>query len=152
MRLFGTLFGEYEIGAFQQSTSCTSHTTSLIKPVLGAVLCSLAAPAFAEAADNVLSIPGMWIQAVLIGGLAILAGRFRWWLGLPFMVLPLVIALATFGRRLDPEVAPAIIREQGLVYFQNSYASAVMAALMVGVGIWMGWGRRKRLKRDDVSK
>lgn len=86
---------------------------------------------------------------MLIGALAILASRFRWWLGLPFLILPLVIALATFGRRHDPEIAPAIIEDHGLVYFQYSYAAAVLAALMVGVGIWMGWGRRRRLERDD---
>jgi hypothetical protein len=149
---FGKLFGAYEIGAFQQSTSCKSHSPSLRGLVLGAGLCSLSAPAIAEVSDKILSIPGMWLQAILIGGLAILAGRLRWWLGLPFLILPLVIALATFGRRHDPEMAPAIIEDQGLVYFQYSYASAALAALLVGVGIWMGWGRRRRLKRDDASE
>lgn len=67
-------------------------------------------------------------------------------------MLPLVLALATFGRRHDPEMAPAIIEEQGLVYFQYSYASAVLAALMVGAGVWISWRRRKRLGWDDASR
>ena len=84
--------------------------------------------------------------------LELVAGRFRWWLGIPFLLLPLVIALATFGRRHDPEIAPAIIEEQGMVYFEHSYASAGLAALMVGVGMWMGWSRRTRIERDDAPK
>ena len=34
----------------------------------------LATPAFAEVSDKVLSIPGMWFQAVIIGLVAILVG------------------------------------------------------------------------------
>ena len=116
------------------------------------VLCSFSVPAIAEVSDKMLSIPGMWLQAILIGGLAIIAARLRWWLGLPFLIFPLVIALATFERRHDPAMAPAIIEDQGLVYFQYSYASAALAALMVGIGIWMGWGRSRRLERGDASE
>lgn len=111
--------------------------------VLSAGLLVFATPAIAEVSDKVLSIPGMWIQAVSIGGLAILAGWFRWWLGAAFMILPVVVALSTLGLRNDPDLGPAIIEEQGLAYFQNFYASALLAALMVITGMWIGW-RRKR--------
>jgi len=86
----------------------------------------------------------MWLQAVLIGGVAVLVGRFRWWLGLPFMILPIVIALSTLGLRHSPDLGPAIIKEQGESYFFHFYASALLAALLVGIGIWMGWQRRKQ--------
>ena len=112
----------------------------------------LTPPVFAEVSDKVLSIPGMYLQAVLIGGIAILAGWFRWWLGLPFMILPIVIALSTFERRLNPEVGPEIIKEQGLTYFHNFYASALLAALLIAVGMWMGWRRgRHSAEVDDAT-
>jgi hypothetical protein len=124
----------------------------LRRKVLGVGSWLLAAPAFADVSDKILSVPGMWLQAVLIGGAAILAGWFRWWLGLPFMILPIVIALSTVGLGHDPEMGPAIIKEQGLTYFQNFYASALLAALLVGVGMWIGWRRRRRLPEDDDAK
>lgn len=92
----------------------------------------------------------MWVQAVLIGCVAILAGRFRWWLGLPFIVLPIVIALSTFGLRHTSGLGPDIIKEQGESYFLNLYASALLAAALIGVGIWMGW-RRRRPSSDDLD-
>ena len=105
-------------------------------------LCLSATPVCAEVSDKVLSVPGMWVQAVLIGCVAILAGRFRWWLGLPFMILPVVIALSTFGLRHTSGLGPAIIEELGESYFLNFYASAMLAALMVVMGIWLGWRRK----------
>jgi hypothetical protein len=107
-----------------------------------------AAPAYADVSDKVLSVPGMWVQAVLIGCVAILAGRFRWWLALPFMVLPIVIALSTFGLRHTSGMGPDIINKQGESYFLNFYASALMAAVLVGTGIWIGWRRRKPSSED----
>lgn len=102
-----------------------------------------AAPAFAEVSDKILSVPGMWVQAVLISCVALLVGRFRWWLGLPFMVLPIVIALSAFGLKHTSGLGPDIIKEQGVSYFLNFYASALLAAVSVGMGIWLGWRRRK---------
>ena len=119
--------------------------------LIGMVFCLLAAPAFAEVSEKILSVRGMWVQAFLIGCVAILAGRFRWWLGLPFMVLPIVIALAAFGRRHTPGLGPDIVKEQGEAYFLNFYASALLAAFLVGAGIWIGWRRRKRLSdHNDI--
>ena len=117
---------------------------AVTRGLLGAGLCLLASPAFAEVSDKILSVPGMWVQAILIGCVAIFAGRFRWWLGLPFMVLPIVIALGAFGLRHASELGREIIKEQGESYFVNFYASALLAALMVGMGIWMGWRRRQQ--------
>ena len=38
------------------------------------VLFLFTAPAFAEVSEKILSVPGMWVQAVLIGCVAILVG------------------------------------------------------------------------------
>lgn len=131
----------------------TATLNRSITPVAGAAWsCLLAAPAFADVSDKVLSVPGMWVQAVLIGCVAILAGRFRWWLGLPFIVLPIVIALSTFGLRHTSGLGPDIIKEQGESYFLNLYASALLAAALIGVGIWMGWRRRKPSSDDLDSR
>ena len=62
---------------------------------------------------------------------------------MPFMILPIVIALSTFGLRHTSGLGPDIIKEQGESYFLNFYASALLAAVMVGMGIWVGWRRRK---------
>ena len=114
------------------------------RKVIGAGLCLSASPGFAEVSDKILSVPGMWVQAVLIGCVAIVAGRFRWWLGLPLMILPVVIALSTFGLRHTPGLGADIIKEHGESYFLNFYASALLATVMVGIGIWLGWRRRRQ--------
>ena len=103
----------------------------------------MAPPAFAEISDKILSVPGMWIQALLIGGVAVLVCRFRWWLGLPFLILPVVIALSTFGLRHASGLGSDIIKELGESYFLNFYASALLAAVLVGIGLLLGWRRRK---------
>ncbi len=93
---------------------------------------------------KMLSIPGIWVQAAMIGAVAFLVGWFRWWLALPLLLLPAVIALAALGSRYDESVARAIVEEHGDVYFAHSYASAGLAAVLVGVASWIGW-RRKQL-------
>lgn len=142
--MFQELSQGREIIEYSRSGNYTLQSYALGRSLFGSGLWLLAAPAHAEVSDKVLSIPGMWVQAFLIGGVAILAGRFRWWLGLPFMVLPIVIALSTFGLRHASELGPAIVKEQGESYFLNFYASALLTALLVGIGIWMGLRRRKR--------
>ena len=147
---FRELVGECEIHTNQRSTSPVRPTHALTRTLSATGLYLMTPPAFAEVSDKILSVPGMWVQALLIGCAAILAGRFRWWLGLPFMVLPIVIALSTFGLRHGSELGPAIIKEQGESYFLNFYASAFLAAAMVGIGIWMGWRRRKAARDADA--
>lgn len=125
------------------ANECELRSHALRTKVIGFGVWLLAPTAFAEVSDKILSIPGMWVQAILIGGVAVLLGRFRWWLGLPFFILPIVIALGAFGLRHAPERGPAIIAEQGETYFIHFYTSALLAALLVGIGVWMGWRRRK---------
>lgn len=84
----------------------------------------------------------MWVQAIVIGSLAILAGRIRWWLALPFMILPAVIALGAFGLRYASPPGTDVGGQPSESYFLNFYASALLAAAMVGTGIWIGWRRR----------
>jgi membrane associated rhomboid family serine protease len=45
-------------------------------------------------------------------------------------------------------MGPDIINKQGESYFLNFYASALMAAVLVGTGIWIGWRRRKPSSED----
>ncbi len=108
-----------------------------------------AAYSFAEASVTVLSVPGLWTQAVLIGGIAILAGWFRWWLGMVFLILPIVLFLSTIGARHTRDSGP-IIEEYGYAWFQHSYGSAFLATLMVLLGIWIGWRRRK--SRQQITE
>ena len=145
------LTGESEIGALRplihrESKCYLSHIT-----VSGAGLWLFAPPALAEVSDKILPIPGMWVQALLIGGIAILAGRFRWWLGVPFLILPIVIALSTFGLRHGSDLGPAIIKEQGETYFHHFYASSLLAASLVALGIWIGWRRRRTTTDNDEA-
>ena len=120
--------------------------TSLHLPLAAAALlfppCS-----YAEVSASVLSVPGLWTQAVLIGVVAILAGRFRWWIGVLFLILPIVLFLSTFGARYTPDDFPAIIEEHGYAWFQHSYSSTFLVTLMVSLGIWIGWRRRKTRKQ-----
>jgi hypothetical protein len=105
---------------------------------------------YAEASFTVLSVPGLWTQAVLIGAVAILAGWLRWWIGVPFLILPIFLFLSTFGSRHMEDRFPAIIEEHGYAWFQHSYSSSFLTTIMVLLGIWIGWWRRK--SRQQISE
>ncbi len=133
---------------YQRSRRGTSMSLSLGRSATSLVLLLMASPAVADVSDEVLSVPGMWLQAVLIGSIAILLGRFRWWLGLPLMILPIVIALSTVWLEDLSGMGPEIVEELGHSYFTHFYASALLAAIMVGIGVRMGWRRRSRMSKE----
>lgn len=122
-----------------------------MKTTVFAAFTLLFAPcSYAEVSVSVLSVPGLWTQALLIGVVAILAGWFRWWIGVLFLILPIVLFLSTFGTRHTRDKFPAIIEEHGYAWFQHSYSSSFLATLMVLLGIWIGWRRRKT--RQQISE
>ena len=122
-----------------------------LKRIVVAAFALLFAPqSFAEVSVTVLSIPGLWTQAVLIGGIAILAGWFRWWLGMMFLILPIVLFLSSLETRHTRESSP-IIEEYGYAWFQHSYGSAFLVTLMVLLGMWIGW-RRGKTRQQIVER
>jgi len=108
--------------------------------------------AWAEVSDKFISVPGMWIQAILFGALAVLAGRFRWWVGLACITIPVGMLISTVGLHTSSDMGPALIKEQGPQYFYNHYATVLVVALMVALGIWIGWRHKESSPSSNDGK
>lgn len=111
-------------------------------PVL---LMALAVPAAAsaEVSDKVLAIPQHWFIALPIAALTFAAGSFRWWLGAPLAVVPILSFAGTIELSIDPEVGAALWREQGWPYFASLWFSDFLMLGALLVGLRRGWMRRR---------
>ena len=105
--------------------------------------------AMAEVSDNAPTIPELWTVGVILGGLSMLAGWYRWWLGLIFLALTLFLVLATYDVIADPHVGPAIRQEQGELYVFSSWASMCLLFGLNVLGIVLG---RLRLARGKAER
>jgi hypothetical protein len=91
--------------------------------------------ALLEVMDKESGIAGFWLSAAVIGTAGYLAGRWRWWAGIPFLVALLLGALGPWTEWRDPFVGPAIAREAGASYPDHLGASmlAGSAATLAGM-------------------
>lgn len=121
------------------------HTMRLFGRIVGAVvLAAVPSPAFAEVSDKVSSIPEHWILALPVAAIMLVASRWRWWLALP-LALPLVVLIwAGLELPSEPYIGPALLQEQGWLYFASLWGSDLVMAAGFGVGAWLGWRRRLR--------
>ena len=100
-------------------------------------------PALAEVSDKVATVPQLWLTALLAGVAALLASRYRFLLGLLLLPVSLFLSFAALEPINDPYVGPAVISELGNLYVLSGYGSAFTLLGLHGVGLWLGW-RRKR--------
>jgi hypothetical protein len=95
----------------------------------GLIMTLVAAPAWAEVSDKIPSLEGMWGWAIGFNLAAALLSLWRLALGLG--VLPLAVFYAWGGHELvsDAHVGPAILREQGVGYVAQVYASGAAGVI-----------------------
>ena len=99
----------------------------------------------AEVSDKIPSIPSLWLGPLAYGGLALLLTRFRWWLCFALIPLTLILAGASFSELIrDPDIGPAILREQGVPYVASVYGSVALLIAMQAVAVWVGLRARSR--------
>lgn len=104
--------------------------------------------AYAEVSGNIPSLWAAWAQAVVFGFVIYVAGSYRWWLGLPLMLFPVIVLLGTYRMQHDKFIGPAALAERGEIYFPLLY-SADFLLLIIGIaGIVRGLQQRYK-KRDN---
>jgi hypothetical protein len=97
----------------------------------------LSTPAWAEVSDKEASVADIWIYAVSIAALAIIAGAWRRWAGISLWIFGAVLAVAPILEWHDPHVGPAIAREMGTDYGAHAYAALVVAIVLPAAMLMM---------------
>jgi hypothetical protein len=116
-----------------------------MKPlVLLASLFLLLAPGLvrAEVSDKIATIPQLGLSAILVGSLLLLLSRAWVRAGLILLPVTALLAYAALEPTLDPYVGPAILAEQGSVYYFASYAAAAALVMLHVLGLWLGRRRQ----------
>jgi hypothetical protein len=107
------------------------------------VLLLLAHPAAAEVSDKIPSQSSLWLVGAAVGVLAFVAGAWRPLLGFAAGLLALLLARNMHSELMDPFVGPAILSEQGRLYWWAVYGpSGLMVGLAV-LGIVVGTRRTR---------
>lgn len=88
-----------------------------------------------EVVDKEPSVIAIWIRAIVLGLVGCLAGRWRRWAALPFMVWLGLSLWAGMGEVHDPFVGPAIFREAGRAYPWHLFASSMLGFVLAFLGM-----------------
>ena len=110
-------------------------------------LVMVAAPVYAEVMDKEPTITINWLYAVIGGGIALVAWRWRWWLGLAFSVLWLPGLWVMHQEIADASVGRDIRLEAGQRYVTHFYLSAAVAIALQAGAFYMAW-RTHRARRN----
>jgi hypothetical protein len=99
----------------------------------------------AEVADKLWRPSELLVPAAVSALLAALLIPWRWYLGIPTLLLGVFRPVGALSEILDPQLGPAITREVGSTYLQSALASAsiVTAGLLVGILIRAHSKRRR---------
>jgi hypothetical protein len=106
------------------------------------------APLYAEVMTRNPTLTANWLWAVAGGFIAILAWRWRWWLGAAVSTLALTRAWLMHLEVADPSVGQAIRTEAGPHYAVHFYASVAAAIVLHLLAGYTGFRRRSRRKRE----
>ena len=103
----------------------------------------VATAAQAEVMDKEPSILAHWLSAVVLGGGAIAAWRWRWWAGSLVTAIGVLIVPSFYWELNDSSVGPAIRAEAGNTYVLHYYLSASAWVLLNGYAIY-AWTAKRR--------
>ncbi|MDP5145321.1 hypothetical protein ORI98_02555 [Shewanella sp. ULN5] len=98
--------------------------------------------AFAEVSDKIASIPLMWVQAVIFGGIGFYLASRKWWLSIVGFILFFAMAIGTYDMQSDKFMKVAVIKEQGEIYFAIGYITSIIVAVLTTFGILYGYWRK----------
>jgi hypothetical protein len=120
-----------------------------IKPVVvGIALWFLVVVSLAaEVMDKEPSVTANWMWAVVSGALAVLAWRWRWWLGALLSCLALAGIYFMYQEIDDPSIGPTIRREAGQGYITQFYLSAAVGCLLHVAAAYSGFKLRRAKRR-----
>lgn len=95
----------------------------------------------AEVSDKMPTIADHWFFAIPAAIVAFLVGRYRWQLGVVFLLVPILMFDGIVYLFFFDTVGSGLIAEQGIIYLVSKIgaASFVLATCVVGIMI----GRRR---------
>ena len=100
----------------------------------------------AEVSDKAASQLQLWLEGILVGGVALATGVFRPFLGILIgAFFSLLFGYVAYDTLADPFIAAALVAEQGEVYRVALYASPSLCALGVVIGACVGLRSRNIL-------
>lgn len=103
-----------------------------------------AAPAWAEVADKVASIPDIWAYAVAGIALTLIAGVWRLWAGGVLWAISLLAAYGPVAEWRDPFVGPAIEQEISRDYGLHACGALALTLLVpLALCLWQLRCRRR---------
>ena len=94
------------------------------------LLSAATVPLHAEVMDKEPSMVDNWVVAIGTGGLALVAWRWRRWLGALISILFALVATNVLFELRDPFVGPAIRDEAGERYVWHFYASVAVGTAL----------------------
>ena len=103
--------------------------------LLAALLSPL--PCLAEISDKAASIEQLWVQAIVLGLIGLVAGRWRFLAGLLIFVLDLILAWGAWEMISDSHIGPSL----GSTYVFVAIASSIVMLSLTAIGMWLGWRR-----------
>jgi hypothetical protein len=99
--------------------------------------------AFAEVSDKIPSITSVLVVGVLIGCGMIFSGRYRWWLNVLLLPIPILLIAESISLWNETAMRESIIHEQGSIYFGALGMQGVLMLSGAIIGIVFGYKRSK---------
>lgn len=100
--------------------------------------------AFAEVSDKISSIPQMWIQALVIGAIAlVISSKWRWFALIGCAVSSFLL-FSVYDMQAESYLKRVIIAEQGESYFIHGYLTAFLIAMASILGVIIGYYKRSK--------
>ncbi len=104
---------------------------------------------FFEIGDKIISNQKLYALMIVLGGIGVMLGYIRWWLGLIWLIIPVsIISFYIFDIR---DLYDDMVKEFGKNYILHSYISFVVAILLNLFGIILGLVKSFNTKKLNLS-
>ena len=115
--------------------------------VVIAAICWFPSISLAEVSDKIPPIQSILISGFLVGGGLFFIARFRWFLGLLLLPIPLVIITENYSLWNEKSMQEAILNEQGWAYFGALGIQSVLLFAGIITSIVFGYKAVSRKRR-----
>lgn len=122
------------------------------KKILYAVLGGYPIIASAEVSDKIVPIPSILFFGVLIGFGMTLLGRYRWWLNILLLPIPILLIAENISLWNEIDMREALIHEQGLSYFAVLGIQGLLMLIGAISGIVFGYKRSPHTSTRKAHK
>lgn len=122
-------------------------TARLARLSIAIAIAAWSVAAAAEVSDKLPTIHDLWTQALVVGLIGLVISSVHFTTGMLALSFSLLLGWASVAILTDPFVGPSVIAEQGQPYVTAVLGSVACQLAMHGVGLGIGWWRKKRRVR-----